>query len=172
MAFEKEVQDFTAAGTDLPESKLSTGFIAGERPPANWFNSLFSRTAQAIKELQAKAVEKEYVDEKISEISGDLPNITEELNEKAEVFTFTSTIPTTGWNDTTPYYVDIAVAGLLATDIPHIVPVYTGAVNTDKAMQEAWNKIDRAVANTDSLRVYAFSEIPTTDISIQIEVVR
>ena len=86
--------------------------------------------------------------------------------------TFTATIPKTGWTTTAPYYVDIAISGMLTTDYPHITPAYTGVVDTDKAMQEAWSKIDTATANSGSLRVTAFEEIPTTAIPIQIEVVR
>ena len=85
------------------------------------------------------------------------------------------TIPSDGWSNTAPYYVDINISGLFEVfdyDTPHITPVYTGTVETDKAIQESWNKIDRIVSNDGSLRVYAFSEIPTTAIPVQIEVVR
>jgi len=84
MAFEKEVQNFTAEGTDLPESKLSTGFLPGEKPPANWFNNLIYRLTQATRELQEKVAEKEYVDttiaEKLDEFS---ENIGENLKDLA-----------------------------------------------------------------------------------------
>lgn len=165
MAFEKEVQNFTAAGTDLPESKLSTGFLAGEKPPANWFNSLIYRLSQATRELQEKAVEKEYVDEQIKESSGN-------IDTKAEVATYTATIPSVGWTTEAPYYVDVAVTGLLETDNPMITPAYTGTVLTDQTIKESWNKIDRGVSSADSLRVYAFEEVPTVEIPIQIQVVR
>jgi hypothetical protein len=103
---------------------------------------------------------KKYVDDAVAAI------------QTTEVVVFNTTIPTTGWTTTAPYYVDIAILGLLSTDIPHITPVYTGVVATDKAIQEAWGKVDRAVANNGSLQVTAFEEIPTTAIPIQIEVVR
>lgn len=169
MAFEKEVQNFTAEGTELPESKLTTGFLAGEKPPANWFNNLFYRFSQAIREIQEKAVEKEYVDEQINATTG---NVTEELEAKAETVTYIATIPSAGWTTEAPYYVDVTVTGLLETDSPMITPVYSGELGVDQAIQEAWNKIDRGVANADSLRVYAFEEVPTHEIPVQIQVVR
>jgi hypothetical protein len=92
--------------------------------------------------------------------------------EKAETITYTTTIPSTGWTAEAPYYVDITVEGLLETDNPMITPVYTGTVETDTAIKEAWNKIDRAVTSANSLRVYAFEEVPTTDILVQLQVVR
>lgn len=84
---------------------------------------------------------------------------------------FTATIPTTGWVTGEPNYVDVTVNGILESDYPHITPVYTNTKATDDAIQEAWNKIKRAPATNNGLRVYA-EEIPTTAIPIQIEVVR
>jgi hypothetical protein len=92
--------------------------------------------------------------------------------ETVEKKIFTATIPTTGWTTTAPYYVDIAIEGMLEADLPHITPVYTGAGDTDKAIQEAYNKLDSAKAEDGYLRVTAFNEVPTTAIPIQIEVIR
>ncbi len=92
--------------------------------------------------------------------------------EKAETITYTTTIPSTGWTAEAPYYVDITIEGLLETDNPMITPAYTGTVETDAAIKEAWNKIDRAVTSANSLRVYAFEEVPSANIPVQLQVVR
>ena len=92
--------------------------------------------------------------------------------EKAETITYTTTIPSTGWTAEAPYYVDVTIAGLLETDNPMITPVYTGTVETDTAIKEAWNKIDRATTASNSLRVYAFEEVPSANIPVQLQVVR
>jgi hypothetical protein len=92
--------------------------------------------------------------------------------ETVEKKIFTATIPTTGWTTTAPYTVDVAIEGMLASDMPHITPVYTSTVDTDKAIQEAYNKLDSAKAEDGYLRVTAFNEVPTTAIPIQIEVIR
>ena len=165
MAFEKEVQNFTAEGTDLPESKLSTGFLPGEKPPANWFNSLIYRLSQATRELQEKAVEKEYVDEQINATGGN-------IDKKAETVTYTAVIPSVGWNAEAPDYVEGAVAGVLETDNPIVTPIYTGTVETDQLIKESWNKIDRGISNVDSIKFYAFEEIPVNEIPVQIQIVR
>lgn len=91
---------------------------------------------------------------------------------KAETATYTATIPSTGWTTEAPYYVDITIEGLFETDNPMITPAYTGTVETDTAIKEAWNKIDRATTGSNSLRVYAFEEVPTTEIPVQLQVVR
>ena len=91
---------------------------------------------------------------------------------KAETATYTATIPSTGWTTEAPCYVDITIEGLLETDNPMITPAYTGTVETDTAIKEAWNKIDRATTGSNSLRVYAFEEVPTTEIPVQLQVVR
>lgn len=92
--------------------------------------------------------------------------------EKAETITYTATIPSTGWTASAPYYVDVAIEGLLETDNPMITPVYTGTIETDTAIKESWNKIDRAVTSANSLRVYAFEEVPSANIPVQLQVVR
>ena len=46
MAFEKKVPDWNAAGTEPPESLKESGFTAGYKPPAayfNWFWNAVSR---------------------------------------------------------------------------------------------------------------------------------
>ena len=85
--------------------------------------------------------------------------------------TFTATIPTTGWITGETNYIDVTVSGILESDYPHITPIYTNVKATDDAIEEAWNKIKRAPAINNGLRVYA-DEIPTTAIPVQIEVVR
>lgn len=90
---------------------------------------------------------------------------------KAEKKVFIATIPSAGWITGEEIYVDVAITGILESDYPHITPIYTNVKATNDAIQEAWDKIKRAPAINNGLRVYA-EEIPTTEIPIQIEVVR
>lgn len=158
MAYEKTVQDFTAVGTDLPESKLSEGFLAGEKPPANWFNSLFNRMTQAIKELQEKSAEKE----EISEIIGS----------SAQKYSYTATIPTTGWSSSAPYTLDILIDGILATDTPDISVVQSSAMSTAQAQLEAWNCINKIETGENKITCTCYESKPTTTIPILIKGVR
>jgi len=95
----------------------------------------------------------------------------EQLQAVARSSTYTCTIPVTGWSSTAPYYVDIVVEGLSETDSPFITPVYSGTLATDQAIQEAWNKIDRAITSANNLRVYAFEEKPTTAIPVKLQII-
>lgn len=95
-----------------------------------------------------------------------------QLNAKATTKTFTATIPTTGWTTSAPYSKYVAVSGMQSTDKPIVTPVYTGTLATDQAMEESWNLIDRIVTGSGGFTVYAFDEVPTTAIPIQLQVVR
>lgn len=110
-----------------------------------------------------------------AKLGGEFPSVyakVEDLNSKASTASYTATIPTTEWTTSAPYYVDIAVSGILSTDIPSVSPVYSGTLETDQTRKENWNKIDRVVTSTDSIRVYAFEEVPTASVPIQLKVVR
>lgn len=87
-------------------------------------------------------------------------------------------IPTTGWSGTSPYYTDIAVQGLKATDKPHYGLSYStvGVTTEDKTAREneqlAFNDITTMIANDNSLRVICDNRVPLTQITIQLEVIR
>lgn len=75
MAYQNEVPDYQAEGTELPADKLINGFQVAEKPPANWFNYLFNRICMAIKELQQKTYEKTKIDADLN-LKFDKENIT------------------------------------------------------------------------------------------------
>lgn len=109
---------------------------------------------------------KKYVDDVVS-------NIQTQIDAKAgQPATYTATIPTSGWTASAPYYVDVTVTGILATDNPSITVTYSGTLSTDQTRKENWNKIDRIETYANKIRVYAFDEVPTTTIPIQIVVIR
>lgn len=86
MSFEKVVPDWQAKGIEPPQSKRETGWEVEDRPPAAWLNWFMNLTAESLQELQAKAVEKEYVDEQISEVMDEVASAKQAGNErKAEV---------------------------------------------------------------------------------------
>lgn len=85
---------------------------------------------------------------------------------------YTATIPTTGWTGASaPYYIDITVTGIASTHTPKVDVVQSDTVATAQAQLTAWAKIDRIVTSTNSIRVHAYTTIPTTAIPIQLEVV-
>ena len=85
--------------------------------------------------------------------------------------TKTATITTT-WSGSGPYTQTVTVSGILATDMPHITPVYSTTNATAIAQKEAWNCVSKAVTAADKLTFTCFEDKPTTEIPIQIEVIR
>ena len=85
--------------------------------------------------------------------------------------TWTATITTT-WSGSGPYTQSVDISGILASDMPHIVPVYSSDNATALAEQEAWFCISKAVAADNSITFTCFEDKPTTAIPIQIEVNR
>lgn len=95
----------------------------------------------------------------------------EDLSTRAKAVSYTVTIPTSGWSDTSPYCLNIVVEGLSEDDTPTITPLYTGDTETDQEMQKAWDKISMIVTEDNLLKVYAFEEIPNVEIPIKIQVI-
>ena len=116
--------------------------------------------------VTATATELNYVDGVTSAIQTQLNN------KAAKPITYTTTIPTSGWSSSAPYYVDITVTGITATDTPMIAPTYSGTLSTDQTRKENWNKIDRIVTSANKIRVYAFEEKPTATVPIQLTITR
>lgn len=86
--------------------------------------------------------------------------------------TATATITTTWTGSAAPYTQDVAVSGLLATDTPHITPVYSDTLATALAQKEAWALVSEADAGVGKITFTCFEDKPTTAIPIQIEVLR
>lgn len=85
--------------------------------------------------------------------------------------TKTATI-TTAWSGSGPYTQSVSVSGILASDMPHITPVYSTTNATAIAQKEAWSCVSKAVTSADTITFTCFEDKPTTEISIQIEVNR
>ena len=85
--------------------------------------------------------------------------------------TFTATVGT-GWTGSGPYTQTVTVAGVLATDMPHVVPVYDADNTTAQAQREAWGCVSRGVAAAGGIQFTCFEDKPETAIPIQIEVMR
>ena len=101
----------------------------------------------------------------------DFSNLSKTVAEKAVTKYFTATIPITGWSSSTPYTIELQVAGMLETDSNFTVsPVYS--IDNSDNILEAWSKITLVESATDKIKVYCKEEIPTAEIPIQITVVR
>lgn len=90
----------------------------------------------------------------------------------AKHLTATATLPASGWSSSAPYTQTVTVAGVLATDAPHVSPVYSDTLATAQAQKEAWEAVSKAVAAAGGITFSCFEDKPTTDIPIQVEVNR
>lgn len=88
-------------------------------------------------------------------------------------FIATVSLPAAGWaGDAAPYTQTVAVPGILETDTPHVAPVYSSTLDTALAEKDAWSMVCDADAATGVLTFICFEDKPSTDIPIQIEVMR
>lgn len=85
----------------------------------------------------------------------------------------TITLSAASWVGTAaPYSQDVAVEGILATDKPHIGPIYSDDLETALAQKEAWAAVSRAYTTEGTVTFICFEDKPTTDIPVQLEVNR
>ena len=88
----------------------------------------------------------------------------------------TATLPIGGWTNQVSsngyYYIDVAMAGMLATDMPkiNIKKSFTDA-NADDLMEASWNKVAGGVAQAGSVR-FRCKELPTVAVTLEWEAIR
>ena len=85
--------------------------------------------------------------------------------------TFTATLGT-AWTGSGPYTQTVAVSGILAADMPHVMPVYDAVNATAIAQKEAWSCVSKAEAAAGGIKFTCFEDKPMAGIPIQIEVMR
>ncbi len=79
----------------------------------------------------------------------------------------------TGWAGTSePYTQVVTIAEILATDHPHVTPVYSTNLETALLEKEAWAMVSDAQTANGSITFSCFEDKPDTAIPIQIEVNR
>lgn len=106
----------------------------------------------------------------LAKIQNDLANI-EAGSGLVTRQTYTGTLGTS-WTGSGPYTQTVAVAGILATDMPHIMPVYDAANATAIAQKEAWSCVSKAEAAAGGIKFTCFEDKPGVAVPLQIEVVR
>ena len=147
----------TLAATDIGALPTTGGSMTG---PINMNGQPISGLNGPTEDTQA--ANKAYVDASKEEVKAyaDSKRITK-----------TATITTT-WAGSGPYAQSVTVSGILASDLPHITPNYSTTNATAIAQKEAWACVSKAVAEADKIVFTCFEEKPSTDIPIQIEVMR
>lgn len=108
----------------------------------------------------------------LAKIQNDLANI-EAGSGLVTRQTYTTTIPASWTGSAEPYTQTISVPGILATDTPHIMPVYTDPnYSVVLAQIEGWSKIVSAFSGDGVIAFYCRPDKPAVAIPIQIEVMR
>lgn len=110
------------------------------------------------------------ITEQLETINYNIAALEETINDKRS--TYTATISTTWTGSAAPYTQSVSVRGLLATDTPHVTPVFSDTLATAIAQKEAWGMVSEADAGTNTITFTCFEDKPTTAIPIQIEVIR
>lgn len=89
--------------------------------------------------------------------------------------TFTAVVPASGWvGSAAPYSQTVAIAGILATDTPHVTQYYLGSQSVADviAQDESWAAVSTADAVDGEIHFRCWEDKPAVDIYIQIEVIR
>lgn len=71
-----------------------------------------------------------------------------------------------------PYTQSVSISGNLATDNPHIMPIYSTTNATAIAEKAAWNCVSKAVTNAGKITFTCFEDKPSVAININIEIIR
>lgn len=107
----------------------------------------------------------------LAKIQNDLANI-EAGSGLVTRQTYTATLGTAWTGSAEPYTQTISVPGILASDMPHITPVYSTDNATAFAQKEAWNCVSKGEAAANAVVFTCLEERPQAEIPIQIEVIR
>ena len=91
---------------------------------------------------------------------------------KAERKLFSASLSTTWSGTAAPYTQTITVSGILASDTPHVVPVFSTNNDTAIGELEAWALINKAIAGNGTITFSCFTEKPEVAVNLQIEVIR
>ena len=115
MQFNEDLPKWEAVGSAPPESLQNTGFVAGYKPPAAFFNWLFNRIYKSIKELRGKA---------------------DEIGRVIDV-----TLTVNGWVGEGDFYKqEVAVFGIKADDNPTLVKRIDKSIQNNDRLVKAYEK--------------------------------
>lgn len=85
---------------------------------------------------------------------------------------YSATLSANWSGSSAPYTQNVAITGILASDTPHITPVYSDDPSTALKQKEAWAMVSKAVAGANQITFTCFEDKPETAIPIQVEAIR
>ena len=94
-------------------------------------------------------------------------------NGKANKYIFTATLLATGWTgDAAPYTQTVTVTGITADDRPITDVLISDTVETGVSENEGFALVTKIETAADSITAKCYSDKPTVDLNIQMEVIR
>lgn len=90
----------------------------------------------------------------------------------SKYFSGNVTLLASGWSETAPYKQTVSVSGVLESDKPHYCVVYSGVLETDITLKEAFAKVDDLDTSNGEMVFTCFEEKPEVDIPVQFEINR
>lgn len=97
----------------------------------------------------------------------------ESIGAKASVKFFNAILPSSGWvGDAAPYTQTISIDGVLDTDVPIVDIVQSGDTENAKAELEAWGHVSRIDTSHNAITATCYSNKPSVDLNIHMEVLR
>lgn len=123
---------------------------------------------------------------KLSDFTNDGVFVTNTTNDLVNYYTkseaattalYTATLLSSDWEEATgttvPYYAQIVdISGILATDTPIVDVVLDFSASIATAQLEAWENVSKIVTYDGYIMAFCMETMPTTDIPIQLKVVR
>ena len=85
---------------------------------------------------------------------------------------YSATIPVNWVGTSAPYTQDVTITGILVTDTPHVIPVYSEDISTTLSQMEAWSMVSMAQVGADKITFICFEDKPAVEVPIQVEVIR
>lgn len=142
--FENKIPEWENEGTEPTSELKKTGFTAGYKPPAAYFNWFWSLVSKCIKEIQTK----------ISELQTGLSDMT--------VITVDKVIPASAWEDGVYVWSNENIT--TADQIVELTPRQNITVEQLNALQYA--NIVGISQSVGSITLKAYGEVPTIDIPV------
>lgn len=85
---------------------------------------------------------------------------------------YTVSVPANGWSASAPYTQTVTVTGMLSTDTPLVDVVLSDTTATALAQLKAYGAISKIVTDTNAITLTCLEDLPSTDLTILLKVVR
>ena len=112
-------------------------------------------------------------EEKVPDLGDNLEAAIMNLSNKANTLTLTTIIEASAFEGaSSPFKQTIALEGIKSTDNPIAGVLYDDDTEVALKQRESWGNVSRIKCGDDAITVYCFEDKPSTNIPIQLKIVR